>query len=386
MSTKIPATIVTGFLGAGKTSLIQNLLRNAHGRRIALIINEFGELGVDGELVKGCGIEDCPEENIVELANGCICCTVADDFLPTISALLDRPEPPEHIVIETSGLALPKPLIRAFNWPEVRTRVTVDGVIAVVDGPAAAAGRFADNPDAVAQQRAADESLDHESPLAELFEDQINSADLIILNKNDQMSADDRQAAKDTIDREMKRKAKLVLSSFGAIDPDVLLGIGAAAEDDLDTRFSHHELEGEDHDHDEFESFQVDIGTLKTPEELLERLKPAIAKHDILRVKGFLDVAGRDMRLVLQGVGSRLQHYYDRAWAADEDRRSRLVVIGLKGLDRAAIEAAVKGGSREPAGWAALPLMAAARSRPAAPAHPACVPCLRSPPRVTSRA
>jgi cobalamin biosynthesis protein CobW len=343
MSGKIPATIVTGFLGAGKTSLIQNLLRNARGRRIALIINEFGELGVDGEIVKGCGIEDCPEENIVELANGCICCTVADEFLPTISALLDRPEPPEHIVIETSGLALPKPLIRAFNWPEVRTRVTVDGVIAVVDGPAAAAGRFADNPDAVAQRRAADESLDHESPLAELFEDQINSADLIILNKNDQMSADDRVAAKDTIDREMKRKAKLVLSSFGAIDPDVLLGIGAAAEDDLDARFSHHELEGEDHDHDEFESFSIDIPSLETPEALVARLKPAIAAHDILRVKGFLDVMGRDMRLVLQGVGERLQHYYDRAWEAGEARRGRLVVIGLKGLDRAAIEAAVKG-------------------------------------------
>jgi cobalamin biosynthesis protein CobW len=343
MSSKIPATIVTGFLGAGKTSLIQNLLRNARGRRIALIINEFGELGVDGEIVKGCGIEDCPEENIVELANGCICCTVADDFLPTITALLDRPQPPEHIVIETSGLALPKPLIRAFNWPEVRTRVTVDGVIAVVDGPAAAAGRFADNPEAVAAQRAADDSLDHESPLAELFEDQINSADLIILNKNDQMSPDDRAAAKDVIDREMKRKAKLVLSSFGAIDPDVLLGLGAAAEDDLDTRFSHHELEGEDHDHDEFESFQIDMPILKTPEELLERLKPAIAQHDILRVKGFLDVAGRDMRLVLQGVGGRLQHYYDRAWGSDEPRNGRLVVIGLKGLDRAAIEAAVKG-------------------------------------------
>jgi cobalamin biosynthesis protein CobW len=343
MSSKIPATIVTGFLGAGKTSLIQNLLRNARGRRIALIINEFGELGVDGEIVKGCGIEDCPEENIVELANGCICCTVADDFLPTITALLDRPQPPEHIVIETSGLALPKPLIRAFNWPEVRTRVTVDGVIAVVDGPAAAAGRFADNPEAVAAQRAADDSLDHESPLAELFEDQINSADLIILNKNDQMSPDDRAAAKDVIDREMKRKAKLVLSSYGAIDPEVLLGLGAAAEDDLDTRFSHHELEGEDHDHDEFESFQIDMPILKTPEELLERLKPAIAQHDILRVKGFLDVAGRDMRLVLQGVGGRLQHYYDRAWGSDEPRNGRLVVIGLKGLDRAAIEAAVKG-------------------------------------------
>jgi cobalamin biosynthesis protein CobW len=268
---------------------------------------------------------------------------VADDFLPTITALLDRPQPPEHNEIETSGLALPKPPIRAFNWPEVRTRVTVDGVIAVVDGPAAAAGRFADNPEAVAAQRAADDSLDHESPLAELFEDQINSADLIILNKNDQMSPGDRTAARDVIDREMKRKAKLVLSSYGAIDPDVLLGLGAAAEDDLDTRFSHHELEGEDHDHDEFESFQIAMPALKTPEELLERLKPAIARHDILRVKGFLDVAGRDMRLVLQGVGGRIQHYYDRAWGPDEQRAGRLVVIGLKGLDRAAIEAAVKG-------------------------------------------
>src|SRR5499426_4436430 len=197
MSTKIPATVVTGFLGAGKTTLIQNLLRNANGRRLALIINEFGEVGVDGEILKGCGIESCKEDDIIELANGCICCTVADDFLPTIEKILGRPQPPDHIIIETSGLALPKPLVQAFNWPEVRTRVTVDGVIAVVDGPAAAAGRFADNPDAVAQQRAADDSLDHESPLAELFEDQINSADLIILNKNDQMSPDDRTAAKD---------------------------------------------------------------------------------------------------------------------------------------------------------------------------------------------
>jgi cobalamin biosynthesis protein CobW len=341
MTTKIPATIVTGFLGAGKTSLIQNMLRNAKGRRIALIINEFGELGVDGELVKGCGIEDCPEENIVELANGCICCTVADDFLPTINALLDRPNPPEHIVIETSGLALPKPLIRAFNWPEVRTRVTVDGVIAVVDGPAAAAGRFADNPDAVTKQRQADDSLDHDSPIAELFEDQINSADLIIINKNDQMSPADRIAAGVVIDREMKRPAKRILSSFGAVDVDVLLGLSAAAEDDLDTRFSHHELEGEDHDHDEFESFQIALPDLKNPDDLVAKLKPIIAQHDILRVKGFLNVADRDMRLVLQGVGTRLQHYYDRAWDAGESRQSRLVVIGLQGLDRAAIEAAL---------------------------------------------
>jgi cobalamin biosynthesis protein CobW len=337
MRAKIPATVITGFLGAGKTTLIQNLLRNANGRRLALIINEFGETGIDGELVKGCKIEGCPEENIVELANGCICCTVADDFLPTIQALLDRPNPPDHIVIETSGLALPKPLVKAFNWPEVRNRVTVDGVIAVVDGPAAAAGRFADNLDAVAAQRTRDAALDHDSPIAELFEDQINCADLIVLNKNDQMDDAARAAASAQIARELKRAAKVVPASFGAIDANVLLGLAAAAESDLDSRFSHHELQGADHDHDDFDSFHLDLPQLKRPEDLLARLLPAIERHDILRVKGFMDVAGKEMRLVLQGVGPRLQHYYDRAWHADEDRRSRLVVIGLKGLDRAAI-------------------------------------------------
>jgi cobalamin biosynthesis protein CobW len=337
MSGKIPATVVTGFLGAGKTTLIQNLLRNANGRRLALIINEFGETGVDGELVKGCKIEGCPEENIVELANGCICCTVADDFLPTMRALLDRPNPPEHIVIETSGLALPKPLVKAFNWPEVRTRVTVDGVIAVVDGPAAAAGRFADNLDAIAAQRSADAALGHDSPIAELFEDQINCADLILLNKNDQMDDHARTAAMAAINHELKRAAKVVPASFGAIDPTVLLGLSAAAEDDLDSRYSHHELEGEDHDHDEFTSFRLDLPHLKRPEDLLSKLLPAIERHDILRVKGFLNIVGKEMRLVLQGVGPRLQHYYDRAWAPGENRSSRLVVIGLRGLDHAAI-------------------------------------------------
>jgi cobalamin biosynthesis protein CobW len=219
----------------------------------------------------------------------------------------------------------------------VRNRVTVDGVIAVVDGPAAAAGRFADNLDAVAAQRTWDAALDHDSPIAELFEDQINCADLIVLNKNDQMDDAARAAASAQIARELKRAAKVVPASFGAIDANVLLGLAAAAESDLDNRFSHHELQGADHDHDDFDSFHLDLPQLKRPEDLLARLLPAIERHDILRVKGFMDVAGKEMRLVLQGVGPRLQHYYDRAWHADEDRRSRLVVIGLKGLDRAAI-------------------------------------------------
>src|SRR5258708_512072 len=163
--TKGPCTIVTGFLGAGKTTLVRHLLENAGGRRLAVIVNEFGDVGIDGEILKSCGIESCPEERIVELSNGCICCTVADDFVPALKRLIDHPAPPEHIVIETSGLALPKPLVQPFNWPEISSRVTVDGVVAVVDGAAVAAGRFADDPDAVSRQRAQDTSLDHANPL-----------------------------------------------------------------------------------------------------------------------------------------------------------------------------------------------------------------------------
>jgi cobalamin biosynthesis protein CobW len=186
---RIPATIITGFLGAGKTTVLRHLLDNVNGLRLAIIVNEFGSVGIDGETLKGCGIESCPEENIVELANGCLCCTVADDFVPTMQALIDRPDPPQHILIETSGLALPKPLVKAFDWPGIRSRLTVDGVIAVVDAPAVAEGRFADDPAAIAAQRAEDPSIDHDNPLAEVYEDQLLAADLIVLNKTDLIPA-----------------------------------------------------------------------------------------------------------------------------------------------------------------------------------------------------
>ena len=344
MTTKIPATVVTGFLGAGKTSLIQHLLRTANGRRLALIINEFGDIGVDGEILKGCKIQGCEEENVIELANGCICCTVADDFLPTMAALLNRPQPPDHIVIETSGLALPKPLVKAFTWPEVRTRVTVDGVIAVVDGPAAAAGRFAEDLEALAARRAADPSLNHDSPLAELFEDQLACADVVILNKADQMDPKTRAAAEHAVTDKLRPSVKVVPAIYGAIDARILLGVGAAAEDDLAGRPSRHDA-GEEHDHDDFESFHVELPELGSAQKLLEAIATAVSAYDILRIKGFLAVAGKEMRLVLQGVGGRLQHYYDRAWAPDEARASRLVVIGLKGLDRRAITDALAAGA-----------------------------------------
>ncbi|MEC8777198.1 MAG: cobalamin biosynthesis protein CobW, partial [Pseudomonadota bacterium] len=238
---KIPATVVTGFLGAGKTTLIRHLLETANGKRLALIINEFGDIGVDGEVLKACGSETCGEEDIVELANGCICCTVADDFVPTIETLLARDPQPDHIVIETSGLALPKPLVRAFAWPEIRTRLTVDGVVAVVDGPAVANGLFAEDPEAVQAQREADEALDHDSPLEEVFEDQVNCADLVIINKTDAMSDDSRSETTQDLRTRLRPSVKMIEASHAAVDADILLGLTAAAEDDLDVRPSHHD-------------------------------------------------------------------------------------------------------------------------------------------------
>ncbi len=339
---KIPATIVTGFLGAGKTSLIRHLVDHAGGRRLALVINEFGELGIDRELLLGCGISGCSAEDVVELANGCICCTVADDFLPTLRALLDRAEPPDHIVIETSGLALPQPLVQAFNWPEVKSRVSVDGVVVVIDAAAVAAGRFADDPAAVAKQRMADPALDHDNPLEEVFSDQLACADLVILNKSDLLDPAERAMIHSELAAKLRPVVKLIDASHGVVAPALLLGLDAAAEEDLANRPSHHAA-GEEHDHDDFDSFVVECGPVADIASFVRRLGDAIAAHDILRLKGFLVVPGRELRQVVQGVGGRLQHYFDRPWASSEMRASRLVVIGRKGIDRAAIASAIQG-------------------------------------------
>jgi len=348
-TTKIPATVITGFLGAGKTTLIRHMLETANGRRIALIINEFGDLGVDGEVLKGCGEETCSEDDIIELTNGCICCTVADDFVPAIEKLLARENRPDHIVIETSGLALPQPLVNAFNWPGIRENVTVDGVVTVVDSRAVADGRFADDEDRVNAQRVEDDALDHESPLEELFGDQITCADMIVFNKADLVDGDDLARIQTEIGSRISRSVKLVKSSHGSLPADVLLGLASASETDVQNRKSHHELEhdafheehGEDaaheHDHDAFESFVVGIEAISDPKTFVAGLQQVIEGHDILRLKGFAEVAGKPMRLVIQAVGSRIETYFDREWGKTENRTSQLVVIGLDGLDQAAI-------------------------------------------------
>lgn len=336
---KIPVTIITGFLGAGKTTLIRHLLQNAGERKLALIINEFGDVGIDGDLVKGCNDAACPADNIVELANGCICCTVADDFLPTIEALLDRADKPDHIIIETSGLALPKPLVKAFQWPTVRTRATVDAVIAMIDADAVTAGRFAPNEAALAALRAADPTLDHETPLEELFEEQLGCADMVILNKCDLLTPEQIAAVEAIVAKDMRAGTGMVHASGGVVDPTILFGHAAAAEEDLDSRPSHHDGAMGDHDHDDFDSFVVRGGEVPDPQAFVQALSAIIADHDILRIKGFAAVTAKPARLVIQAVGPRIQHFFDRPWSADDLRQTSLVVIGEKGLDQAAIAA-----------------------------------------------
>ena len=347
MSQRIPATVITGFLGAGKTTLVRHVLANAGGRRIAIIVNEFGEIGIDGDTLKSCGIPGCAEDDIVELSNGCLCCTVADEFLPVMEALLSRDNPPEHILIETSGLALPKPLVRAFNWPSIRSRVTVDGVITVVDGPAVAGGRFADDPVAVAAQRAADPSVEHDNPLAEVYEDQLQCADMIVLNKSDLLDAEALTNLRAEINAATPRAVKIVQAIEGRVDVAILLGLGAAAEDDLAARPSHHDAADGAHEHDDFESFSVPIADAPSPDALLSRLQQVAEAHDVLRMKGFAAIDGKALRLAVQGVGARFRSEFDRAWTAAEPRQGRIVVIGQKGLNQPAIAEALS------AAWAA---------------------------------
>ena len=291
---------------------------------------------------RGGGIENCEDEDILELANGCICCTVADDFVPTMEALLSRENKPDQIVIETSGLAMPKPLVKAFNWPDIRTRVTVDAVVTVVDGPAVAGGLFASDPEAVRAQREEDDALEHESPLEELFEEQLGCADMVVINKTDLLGTAALDQVTAEVTEQLRPSVKVVTAAHGAVDPRVLLGLGAAAEDDLDARPSHHDGV-DDHDHDDFDTFSVEVTDSLSVNELLRRLSTAIAEHDVLRVKGFANIPGKDMRLLIQAVGDRIQHYYDRDWRDGQDRRTRLVVIGQKGLDEGSVRRLLNG-------------------------------------------
>ncbi|MDG2991618.1 cobalamin biosynthesis protein CobW [Candidatus Synechococcus calcipolaris G9] len=334
---KIPVTVITGFLGAGKTTLVRHLLQNNQGRRIAVLVNEFGEVGIDGDLLRSCQVCDEDESadrlntnnsNIVELTNGCLCCTVQEEFLPTMQELLKRRDRLDCILIETSGLALPKPLIQAFRWPEIRTGATVDGVVTVVDGEDLALGQFVGDLAALEDQRQEDGSLDHETPIEELFEDQLACADMVLLTKVDQLDGVSQKRIETWLRQEVSPGVKIIACDRGQVSPDLLLGFNAAVEDHLDARPSHHDSE-EDHDHDDdIQSIDLVLDQGFNPKELVGHLQSLVQDHEIYRIKGFVNVPDKPMRLVVQGVGNRFETFYDRPWQPSELRQTRLVFIG----------------------------------------------------------
>jgi cobalamin biosynthesis protein CobW len=341
MQAKIPATVITGFLGAGKTTLISHLLGHAAGRRIALVINEFGDIGVDADLIRGCGVAGCAEAEITELANGCICCTVAEDFIPAMQAILSRDPRPDHIVIETSGLALPQPLVRAFNWPEIAAEVTVDGVITVVDAAALAAGRLAADEAAVEASRRADPMLDHETPLGELFADQLIAADMVVFAKTDLVAGSRLAQIETEIASRLRQGVAMVRVRHGAVDSAALLGLGIGSEADVAARPSRHEADhgGEGHEHDDFDTLALHLPPSRDRSALIETIEGAIARYDILRLKGFAALDGAPARLTVQAVGPRIETWFERPWGLGEARHTALVVIGLSPLDRDGIVA-----------------------------------------------
>jgi cobalamin biosynthesis protein CobW len=343
---KIPVTVVTGFLGSGKTTLVRQLLKNNQGRRIAVLVNEFGEVGIDGEILRACQVCDeedaavAPQPQIVELANGCLCCTVQEEFLPTMQALLARREQIDAIVVETSGLALPKPLVQAFRWPEIRTGATVDGVITVVDGDALVRGQVVGDMAALTAQRAADDSLDHETPIEELFEDQLACADLVLLTKTDLLSEGDCNQVQQGLQAQLRPGVKVLPCHQGEISPEIILGFNAAVEDNLADRPSHHDHE-EDHDHDEeINSVYLELDRQFDPQGLINGLRELVQQQEIYRIKGFVVVPQKAMRLVLQGVGDRFDCFYDRPWQPADPRLTRLVIIGQQ-LDPNALRMAI---------------------------------------------
>ncbi len=358
---KIPATVVTGFLGSGKTTLLSNVLKQAQGKRIAVIVNEFGELDIDADLLRSCPL-DCDddandnqtngENGIYELANGCICCTVEEEFLPVMQQLVERRDDIDHILIETSGLALPKPLVKAFNWPEIKQHCTVDAVITVIDGPAVAAGRFANDEDQVQAQRLADESLDHDPSLKELLEDQLSAADLVVVSKNDLLDQAAREQVKSIVDAKVSEAVKTTYTSNGEADLEILMGIESAAEERIDAVHNHHDHHhdhGHDHDHahDHFDSFVIKLGEVDG-DKLQAILTDLLAAHNIFRAKGFAALPGKPMRQVLQAVGKRLDVHFDRLWQADETPATNLVFIG-KDITEAEIKAALQQAELTPA-------------------------------------
>jgi cobalamin biosynthesis protein CobW len=322
MSKRLPVTVITGFLGAGKTTVLRHLLVNS-GQRLAVMVNEFGSVGLDGDLIRSCGF--CPEEELegrlVELNNGCLCCTVQDDFLPTIESLLERADQLDGIVVETSGLALPEPLLQALNWPAIRSRVHVKGVVTLTDGAALAEGSPVGDPDALEQQRRDDPSLDHLTAVEDLFKDQLDAADLVLISRADRLSDDGMHRVLDGLRSKVRQGTPLLPIQDGRVDPAVVLGLDHhdhSHDHDHDHDHDHSHSHSHSHDHHDHSHVEIVGGTVRLEgawdRALLETRLPELARElQIVRLKGRVWLPGKSLPLQVQMVGPRLDSWFEAA-------------------------------------------------------------------------
>ena len=344
MAKRLPVTVITGFLGSGKTTVLRHLLTRG-GQRLAVMVNEFGSVGLDGDLIRSCGF--CPEEDVegrlVELNNGCLCCTVQDDFLPTMETLLERADQLDGIVVETSGLALPRPLLQALDWPAIRSRVHVNGVVTLVDGEALAAGSPVADADALERQRAEDPSLDHLTAIDELFEDQLQAADLVLISRADCMDASAMAEVQGRIKNKVRAGTALLPVSHGEVETSVVLGL-----DHKPTHHTHDHNEHEHHDHSHVEMVGSNVrveGALDR--QALEKLLPnLVSDHQVVRLKGRVWLPGKTLPLQIQMVGPRLNSWFEaapsHAWRPDEGCGADLVVLALTNVAFSAVESSLQ--------------------------------------------
>ena len=320
MSTKddlVPVTVVTGFLGSGKTTLINHILTEQHGRRIAVIENEFGEVGIDDALVIDA------EEEIFEMNNGCICCTVRGDLIRILGTLMKRRDRFDHILVETTGLADPAPVAQTFFVDdEVRSQLRLDAIVTIVD-----AKHLIMHLDDEKEEGVENEAVE-----------QLAFADRVLVNKVDLV--DDAELAEvERRIRAINANASLVRTTMSKVDLDWLLDVRAFDLDhvlEMDPQF----LTDTDHQHDlSVTSVGIDQPGAVDLDRMNEWLGWLLREKgvDIFRMKGILNIAGEDERFVFQGVHMLFDGQPDRPWGDDEERRNRMVFIG-RDLDRDEIE------------------------------------------------